>query len=334
MQMGTEGNVKPAILYEYEPALQSSLVIWFASIQAHFRQPVWFMLHGHEGNLGEPHLRGMSVSVLGRDVKIVEDILEEGRVIQQQKRGKYLSIITVYNFSKGLGWYYPRKSDHKQPGRPISSVILPSCSSAKKYKGDVFDQATAVLEDCREFLESEAWYVERGIPYRRGYLLHGVPGSGKSSLVNAVATELGLPIYLLQLSSELIPDETLARLLQEMGDPPTLLLIEDIVRAHPVVHGEVVALSTQRVHSKAEQAVDSEDLHGRGKLTLSGLLNALDGPTASTGRLLFLTTSHKHKLDPALIRSGRIDYEVEFLAADDEQVQRLVKRLLWSHQFN
>ena len=62
------------------------------------------------------------------------------------------------------------------------------------------------------------------------------------------------------------------------------------------------------------------------KLSLSGLLNALDGPTATTGRLLFMTTNYRHKLDPALIRSGRIDYEIEFKPVMPSQVKRLFQR--------
>ena len=62
------------------------------------------------------------------------------------------------------------------------------------------------------------------------------------------------------------------------------------------------------------------------KWTLSGLLNALDGPSATTGRLLFMTTNHRNKLDPALIRSGRIDYEIEFRPVTSVQVERLFQR--------
>ena len=83
--------------------------------------------------------------------------------------------------------------------------------------------ADHLLEDCREFLATEKWYVERGIPYRRGYLLHGIKGTGKSSLVVAIASELGLPIYMMHLSYEMT-DETLVRLLQERAHPPSVLL--------------------------------------------------------------------------------------------------------------
>ena len=103
------------------------------------------------------------------------------------------------------------------------------------FTGKKIDQAEALLEDAREFLESERWYTERGIPYRRGYLLHGIPGGGKSSLVSAVASELKLPIYILQLSNELLSDDGLARLFQTMTLNPSIILLEDIDAASELV---------------------------------------------------------------------------------------------------
>ena len=76
------------------------------------------------------------------------------------------------------------------PGRRALSIPLYMYSSV-------------VLPSLRSFLGRRPRYTERGIPYRRGYLLHGIPGSGKSSLVAAVASELKLPIYLMQAGSGL-----------------------------------------------------------------------------------------------------------------------------------
>lgn len=325
-------------LYEYEPEIQMSTVLRVQS-KAGTRHWVWITRRESSEfeSQSDRRLRGVQISFIGRWTKaVLEEILEAGREIQRRKREKYLTVVQVYDFGKdyGLGWLHPQESDRKQPGRSIASVVLPRVISTDNKQG--LDQAEALLEDAREFLASESWYSERGIPYRRGYLLHGIPGGGKSSLIMAVASELRLPIYMLQLSSELISDESLNSLLQHgMHDPPTILLLEDV----DLLHAATLNRTNASEHREAQElAEDSSVLElrrgkdaawkrkGGGRLTLSGLLNALDGPTATTGRLLFMTTNAKHRLDPALIRSGRIDYEIEFKHADREQICRFLTR--------
>lgn len=283
--------------YEYEPVLKSTTRVWVGW------RPIWFELHG-DWNKGEPHLRGMTITVLRPDATMVETILEEGRTTKHNKIGQYLTVIPLY---KGH-WWYPKNSEYKQPARPIESVVLHSPEGK--------DVAKEVLDECMEFVKSEDWYAEQGIPWRRGYLLYGVPGSGKSSLAMAIASHIKLPLYCLSLSD--ITDDRLPALLQEMGDPPTLLVLEDVDRAHPAVLAESESLVPR---SSAAAPNEQKPL-----LTLSGLLNALDGPTASAGRILFMTTNNYDKLDKALIRSRRVDKEIEFKAANPQQMEHVVKR--------
>lgn len=79
----------------------------------------------------------------------------------------------------------------KKNRRPLESIIL---------EDGVLD---SILQDAREFISMEEWYTDAGIPHRRGYLLHGPPGTGKSSTIYAVAGELGMEIYSLSLAANL-----------------------------------------------------------------------------------------------------------------------------------
>lgn len=328
-----KGNART---YEYEPELEVTTRLWCTRKDG-LKQLVWVTRSERSQGSGDRRVTGTgaTVSFFRRDKAMLESILEEGREIQKRRREKYLTVVQVYDYGKehGLNWLHPQDKDRKQPGRSISSVVLPRCSITG------LDQSEALLEDAKEFLTAEAWYTDRGIPYRRGYLLHGVPGGGKSSLIMAVASELRLPIYMMQLSSELMSDDTLNSLLQYgMHDPPSILLLEDVDLLHSAVLHRRSIGSGKHADVDEEAESDRNDLESgrnethnehrrrRGRLTLSGLLNALDGPTATTGRLLFMTTNAKHRLDPALLRSGRIDYELEFKAAGHEQIQRMFTR--------
>jgi len=310
-------------VYEYEPEIQVTTRLRVRTKEGSSK---WIWITRRErGSQGERRPPGATVHFFGHDKAMLEGILEQGREIQRRKQERFLNVVQVYDYGKehGLNWLHPQEKDRKQPGRPLSSVVLPRCPVSGK------DQAEALLEDAREFLASELWYTDRGIPYRRGYLLYGVPGGGKSSLVMAVASELRLPIYMLQLSSEQMNDDTLNTLLQYgMHDPPTILLLEDVDLLHSAVLQRRSAEHERRSASDelADQSQEPERKRRGGRLTLSGLLNALDGPTATTGRLLFMTTNARDRLDPALLRSGRIDYEVEFRDAVPEQIERLFVR--------
>ena len=105
--------------------------------------------------------------------------------------------------------------------RPLSSVILDG------------DQGQRLLGDMRRFLGGEAWYAETGVPYRRGYLLHGPPGNGKSSVVKALAGELGMNIYLLMLSDPEMNDNRVSDLLSRVANRSLLLAGRHRLRLRP-----------------------------------------------------------------------------------------------------
>ena len=231
----------------------------------------------------------------------------------------YLPSAVVRSHGRGDGkhaWTRPEWVDAgAKPARPISSVIL---------KGD---DAMDVLADARAFLGLERWYAERGIPYRRGYLLHGPPGSGKTSLVCAVAGELRLPIYQLRLSGAGLDDEAFQRLLAATSRRAVVLL-EDVDAARGAAVGSRTGEAMNRASPTSSGGVGGgrrESFDAAGGLTLPGLLNALDGVGAVDGRLLFMTCHRASSLEPALVRPGRIDVRVGFGPPDRAQAAALFR---------
>lgn len=167
-----------------------------------------------------------------------------------------------------------------------------------------------------------------GIPHRRGYLLYGAPGSGKTSLIHSIAGELNLDVYILSLTRLGLDDTSLS---STIADLPTqcIVLVEDVDAAF---HQGV-----KRDLADPEKEQDGkEDKHGSkggsdapasvGRVTLSGLLNALDGIAAQEGRILFATTNDYDALDPALCRPGRLDLHIEFKLASKYQCREMFRR--------
>jgi predicted AAA+ superfamily ATPase len=163
-------------------------------------------------------------------------------------------------------------------------------------------QKERLLADLRKFLSGRAAYEQLGIPWHRGYLLHGPPGTGKTSLARAAATELGIDVYYLPISD--VREDT--NLLSLVSSVParSMLLLEDI----DVLH-----------------AAKSRD-DGQPGVTMSGVLNALDGVSTPAGLIVVMTTNHREVLDEAIVRAGRVDCEEEIGYLDDEQLTELLER--------
>jgi mitochondrial chaperone BCS1 len=183
-----------------------------------------------------------------------------------------------------------QRADAK-PRRPIDSVVLSG------------DTTNDLLADVTKFFASRDWYAQLGVPWRRGYLFYGPPGTGKTSLAFALAGHLNLDLCLLSLTNNKLTDQNIAELLQKTPSR-SIILVEDV---------DAFFNNRDKVESKIE-------------ISFSGLLNAIDGVAAQEGRLVVLTTNHREKLDPALIRPGRIDKQIALANASAIQAKALFLR--------
>ncbi|KAF4597171.1 hypothetical protein EYR40_007622 [Pleurotus pulmonarius] len=198
-----------------------------------------------------------------------------------------------------------------KPYRPLDSIVLP--------KG-VLD---SIIADARDFISSEEWYTQAGIPYRRGYLFYGPPGTGKSRIIQMPAGALGLELYTLSLSSNGLNDASLQSAADRIPKRG-ILLIEDIDCAFPSREDEDELLANPTaVTLPPRPGVPPPP---RTSVTMSGLLNVLDGVNSDSGKIFMATTNYVDRLDAALIRPGRIDMKIEYKLANKEQAVALFNR--------
>ncbi|XP_052192825.1 AAA-ATPase At3g50940-like [Diospyros lotus] len=150
-----------------------------------------------------------------------------------------------------------------------------------------------LIEDLDRFTRRRKFYRRVGKAWKRGYLLYGPPGTGKSSLIAAMANYLKFHVYDMELTN-IHYDSGLRRALLSTSNR-SILVIEDI-----------------DCSSDFQNRQDAGYNQGDNQLTLSGLLNFVDGLWSSCGdeRILIFTTNHKDRLDPALLRPGRMDMHI------------------------
>ena len=269
----------------------------------------------------------ISISCFGRNPWVLKELLHEARAAYMRRdEAKTL----IYRGTTKSGTSEPQwQRSMSRTTRPFSTVIL-----NEKVKEDLISDVADYLDPA-----TRRWYANRGIPYRRGYLLHGPPGTGKSSLSLALAGHFKMRIYIVSLSSVTASEENLATLFSELPRR-CVVLLEDIDSA---------GLTHTRENGAVEAAVqgDTDMVPGQvtpgsgngpagpttvvnqpvGRLSLSGLLNILDGVASQEGRVLIMTTNHPEKLDKALIRPGRVDKMVEFGRADTEMAAAIFRAI-------
>ncbi|PRQ23804.1 putative ATPase, AAA-type, core, AAA-type ATPase domain-containing protein [Rosa chinensis] len=157
-----------------------------------------------------------------------------------------------------------------------------------------------IVEDLERFVRRKEYYRKVGKAWKRGYLLFGPPGTGKSSLVAAMANYLNFDIYDLELS-EIRSNSQLRTLMMSTANR-SILVVEDID----------CSIDLQNRLANARAAGPRAFNPPKTEVTLSGLLNFIDGLWSSCGdeRIIVFTTNHKERLDSALLRPGRMDVHI------------------------
>lgn len=232
-------------------------------------------------------------------------VLEDGKAITIKKRLRKL----YTNTQGGDGGYRPGGGsmwshvEFKHPGRFETLAMEPK----KKQK---------IIDDLIRFSNAKDYYQKIGKTWKRGYLLYGPPGTGKSTMVAAIANLLEYDIYDLELTA--VKDNIHLRKLLIETSNKSIILIEDIDCSLDLT-GERKKEKDKEENKDGDEkdevkkAILDEGKKKGSEVTLSGLLNFIDGIWSSCGeeRIIVFTTNYIEKLDPALIRRGRMDMHIE-----------------------
>ncbi|KIW73892.1 hypothetical protein PV04_01973 [Phialophora macrospora] len=266
----------------------------------------------------------ISISCLGRSTQPIKDLIEHIYFVNKASERSLTIIRRPYR--GGQTW----SRVTSKPRRALDTVILE------------IEQKEKVLADVAEYMDQATmtFYANHGIPYRRGYLFHGPPGVGKTSFALAIASKFNLDVYNLSLLDNDLTDSDLISLLNQLPGR-SLLLLEDIDTAGLSRKGKSTTGARRggapfgsgfqrgQVPRDPEDynINDDEEAGSNSRVTLSGLLNAIDGVAAPEGHVLIMTTNKPNELDDALVRAGRISVRVGFKNASKRQAEEIFLRM-------
>lgn len=247
----------------------------------------WFTKTALTSSGSEKEKQQIVIKTLGRSQTPILKLISDFAVKSDD------SEITVQSFQDG---YWERLCAVMK--RDINSVIL-----RKDIKDSLIDNLTY-------FYNNKDWYSHRGLAYKQTYLLHGKPGTGKTSIIKALASHFNKSICTIDLSS--MSNKSFEKAVSAVPKN-SILLIEDFD-------------SCNAVHNREDDSNES-DMFNNEPLTLSKILNVLDGVVSLDGTIVFLTTNHLEKIDAAMVRKGRVDYIHEIPYLGSTEVKAYIKMM-------
>ena len=249
----------------------------------------------HEG-FEDRILKQLTLSSTTKDslIQLIDLAKESIKKKHEDNKKSTKDTIRIYYFRKDF-WNMLAKS----PKRPIETLYL-----KKGEKEHLISLMDEFFHD-----ETRDLYLTFGMPYKQIIMLYGVPGSGKTSTITALASHFDCDIYTIPITKELT-DYGLIDAFSEITDredKKRIIVLEDI----------------DSMFTKERKEGDDNNM-----ITLQGLLNCLDGHTCVEGTLLFMTANNPENMDYAMVRSCRIDYKLELGYADKYQTKSIYDTFL------
>lgn len=259
---------------------------------------IWLDSHSATSDKGQSDVRDMSLKVIHTKKniemlhKFIKRLVHESRLIETKNARNTYHIVKVRNMEEYI------RINH----RSFDDVFI------------LKEQESLIRDSVLKFCNSREWYKSHHIPYHFGIMLHGFPGTGKSSVVQAIINMIPCDVYY-------VPIEYLKLAIADpywikygSGDRMRIVIIEDV---------DTVAFSRNRhpddVTITSPDYYDSElEYHRNAIQSIGTLLNFIDGFESPENVIYIMTTNHLDDLDPALIRPGRIDLSLEIGYVTDE----------------
>jgi len=237
------------------------------------------------------------INISNDDKNILEDFVEDARLFckKPEKPPVKSNFTKIYQFDTGKGRWSLLSKLKK---RDLDSIYLNE------------NEVNIIEQDIDKFIDSEETYEKFGIPYKRNYLFYGIPGTGKTSLLFSLASKYNMSLAIVNFGP-VIDDSLFMNIVHSMPEN-SLFILEDID-----------GLFIDRSQGSSNKSM----------VSFSGILNTLDGVGRKNKLITFMTTNHTDRLDPALLRPGRVDYKIEFTYATTHQISQMYDSFIGKSEF-
>lgn len=257
---------------------------------------MWIKVEKIESPGSDKQKRSVNISCIGRDKSIFDDFVKEFT--------PKVSVDDIFFYSLSSEGEWSREKCITK--RPLESIAMD-----RSIKDDI-------IKDINHFNDSEEWFVSKGIPYKLTYVFHGKPGTGKTSLIKSIASYFNRNICSLNINS--ISDSSLRKAMSTVPSG-SIVIMEDFD-------------SSSSTRDRKSINISQGENNTTSFLSLTGILNALDGIDSLHDTILFMTTNHLEKVDPALYRKGRVDHILEIKEVSPVAVREYSEYIFPDYDFS